>query len=183
MWGTLFAGRYIILLMAIFSMYTGLIYNDIFSRAMGLFRTAFTFSTVPDAADKYNSTMTRWYPYIIGLDHSWHGAENALLFTNSYKMKMSILFGVMQMTFGVVLSLFNHRYFKRDLDIYTNFIPQIIFLESIFGYLSIMILYKWCVDWTGKATPGLLNTLIYMFLSPGNVKPEDQLYSGQVGFE
>jgi V-type H+-transporting ATPase subunit a len=93
-------------------------------------------------------------------------------------MKMSILFGVCQMSFGVVLSLFNHRFFRRPLSIYTEFLPQIIFLESIFGYLSIMIIYKW-MAWSEPSTaPGLLNTLIYMFLKPGTV--EAQLYAGQV---
>ena len=173
----MFSGRYIILLMGIFSIYTGLIYNDAFSRVMTLFRTAYTFN-FDSHSGKFVGQKTRWYPYIIGVDPAWHGAENALLFSNSYKMKMAILFGVMQMTFGIVLSLYNHRYFKKPLNIYTEFIPQIIFLQSIFGYLAILIIYKWTA-WTDRSTaPGLLNTLIYMFLKPGVV--EMPLFPGQV---
>ncbi len=176
-WATFFGGRYIILLMGLFSLYTGIIYNDAFSQTVTFFKSAISF-TYDEVEDKWIGKQWRSYPYVIGVDSAWHGAENALLFSNSYKMKMSILFGVCQMSFGVVLSLFNHRFFRRPLSIYTEFLPQIIFLESIFGYLSIMIIYKW-MAWSEPSTaPGLLNTLIYMFLKPGTV--EAQLYAGQV---
>lgn len=83
------------------------------------------------------------------------------------------------MTFALCLQIPNHIRFKRSLDIWANFIPQILFLESIFGYLVVCILYKWSVDWskTDKQPPSLLNMLIDMFLSPGTVK--EPLYNGQ----
>lgn len=85
------------------------------------------------------------------------------------------------MTFALCLQVPNHIKFKRPLDIWANFVPQMIFLQSIFGYLVICILYKWSIDWLTASTqpPSLLNMLISMFLSPGNVDPETQLYRGQ----
>lgn len=85
------------------------------------------------------------------------------------------------MTFALCLQVPNHIHFKRRIDILTNFLPQMLFLQSIFGYLVICILYKWSVDWETSSTgpPSLLNMLISMFLSPGTVDPDTQLYPGQ----
>lgn len=85
------------------------------------------------------------------------------------------------MSFAICLQVPNHIHFKKPLNIYAEFIPQILFMWSIFGYLVVCIIYKWAVDWSQSATspPGLLNMLIYMFLSPGTIEPGTQLYAGQ----
>ena len=83
------------------------------------------------------------------------------------------------MTFSLCLSFVNYRNFGSTLDIWANFVPSMVFLLSIFGYLVICIIYKWSVNWyaEGRAPPSLLNMLIYMFLSPSTI--EAPLYPGQ----
>ena len=84
------------------------------------------------------------------------------------------------MTFSLCFSYVNARHFKSPIDIWGNFLPGMIFFQSIFGYLVFAIIFKWSVDWTQPDVgnpPSLLNMLIYMFLQPGHV--EDAFYSGQ----
>ncbi|KAF8898227.1 V-type ATPase, V0 complex, 116kDa subunit family [Gymnopilus junonius] len=175
--GQFFFGRYIILLMGLFSIYTGFMYNDIFSQTLHIWHSAWSF---PETNGTVTGVLTD-HRYAFGLDPGWHGADNALVFTNSYKMKMSIVLGVIHMTFALCLQVPNHFKFKRYSDLWTNFLPQIIFLQSIFGYLVLCIFYKWSIDWSTATTqpPSLLNMLINMFLSPGTVDPSLQLYRGQ----
>ncbi|KAK9417542.1 putative V-type proton ATPase subunit a [Seiridium unicorne] len=177
----IYYGRYIALVMAIFSLYTGLIYNDVFSMSLTLFDSAWKWD-VPDGweeGETLTGALKSDYRYPFGLDWRWHGTENDLLFSNSYKMKMSIILGWVHMTYSLCLSLINARHFKKPIDIWGNFVPGMIFFQSIFGYLVICIIYKWSVDWSTSETspPGLLNMLIYMFLRPGFV--DEQLYRGQ----
>ncbi|VEL27808.1 unnamed protein product [Protopolystoma xenopodis] len=155
-WNTFFGGRYIILLMGLFSIYTGMIYNDIFSRSANIFGSSWYPNYKPSALEAnerlqlepgtVNHTDDRMfagYPYPFGLDPVWQLATNKIAFTNSVKMKMSIVLGVMHMIFGVSLSLLNYRFYGDHLAIWCEFIPQIIFLSSIFLYLVILIFYKW----------------------------------------
>ncbi|OAQ69151.1 vacuolar ATP synthase [Pochonia chlamydosporia 170] len=177
----IFYGRYIALVMAVFSIFTGLIYNDVFSKSMTLFPSAWEY-TKPDGWRPGQTIKAELnnngYRYPFGLDWAWHGTENTLLFSNSYKMKMSIILGWAHMTYSLCFAYINARHFKKPIDIWGNFVPGMIFFQSIFGYLVICIIYKWAVFWPGAQAPGLLNMLIYMFLQPGKLD-NIPLYKGQ----
>lgn len=83
-------------------------------------------------------------------------------------MKLSVIIGVIHMTFGIALKAVNSLYFKKTLDFYFEFIPQIIFMVLLFGYMDFLIVFKWLKYWedTSKA-PSIINTLINLPLKLG----------------
>ncbi|EPQ32383.1 uncharacterized protein PFL1_00579 [Pseudozyma flocculosa PF-1] len=179
-----FYGRYMMLMMGTFSMFTGLMYNDVASKSMHLFHSGWDWPHKNGTVEAVSNGHT----YPIGIDPAWHGADNALVFTNSLKMKMSVILGVAHMTLGICLNVPNYIQFGQRRKIWAEFIPQMLFMQSLFGYLVFCIVYKWSIDWyetdaSGTVfrnnPPGLLNMLIYMFLKPGDVDPKTALYPGQ----
>ncbi|KAF7239634.1 hypothetical protein EYD10_13592, partial [Varanus komodoensis] len=198
MFNTIFSGRYIILLMGSFSIYTGLIYNDCFSKSLDMFGSSWSVRPMFQKSN-WSDDLLREYPvlqldpaidgvfggaYPFGIDPIWNIATNKLTFLNSFKMKMSVILGIIHMLFGVTLSLFNHIYFKKPLNIFLGFIPEIIFMSSLFGYLVILIFYKW-VAYDAKNSmhaPSLLIHFINMFLFSYDSKA-NMLYTGQKGIQ
>lgn len=69
-----FGGRYIILLMGLFSFYTGFIYNDIFSKSMNIFGPQWFVNNTLGTEEEYNLLPKMNYrgtPYFIGIDPIW----------------------------------------------------------------------------------------------------------------
>ncbi|KAG9509657.1 V-type proton ATPase 116 kDa subunit a isoform 1, partial [Fragariocoptes setiger] len=193
MWMTFFNGRYMILLMGIFSIYTGFIYNDVFSKSVNIFGTSWTPAKPAGNATFYPEHVTldpaytfSGSPYPFGMDPLWQVSENKILFYNSFKMKLSIVLGITQMGFGVGLSLINHNYFNSQIDIITEFIPRVIWLVAIFGYMVLLIFVKWFFydHTTSSCAPSVLIMMINMFLYK-YPKPEEApcyllpIYPGQ----
>lgn len=193
-----FGGRYLLLLMGFFGFYAGTVYNDCLSVPINLFGTnwfypgcVFTSNTtcVPITNTSAISGIDivavnpsqGVYPY--GVDPGWYNTKNELAFFNSMKMKIAVTLGVVQMTFGIILSFFNHLYFSDYISIFCEFIPQMVFMMSTFGYMIFMIIFKFTIDWTNRPSPNLIQTMISMFLSPGSVEADKKLYDGQAGVQ
>lgn len=176
-WNIFFGGRYIILLMGLFSIYTGFVYNDVFSKSMNIFgsswRINYNASTVVDNAElelnPSSNDLHDSYVYPIGLDPAWQLGTNKIIFLNSYKMKLSIIFGVVHMIFGVSMSVINMIHFKRPIDIFLRFLPQMLFLVLLFAYMVFMMMFKW-VAYGGKMTeqeytPGCAPSVLILFIN------------------
>lgn len=190
---TAFDGRYIILLMGIFSIYTGVIYNEFFAVPIDVFGSRWKYTSESamacgiDNCENPGSVLPPLAPYPLGFDPAWKASKTGLLFFNSYKMKLSIVLGVSQMVLGIFLSYRNAKYFKERLDVMYVFVPQMIFMNSIFGYLVFLILLKWLIDYNAPGCvsdptcepPDLKSILIGMFMSPGSLRPEMVMFPGQ----
>ncbi len=82
--------RYMILLLGIFSTFTGFIYNDMMAIPLYLFDSCYDQRT---GAPIKNGTTNCIYPF--GVDPVWHTAKNELTFFNSFKMKLAVILGVL----------------------------------------------------------------------------------------
>jgi len=95
-------------------------------------------------------------------------------------MKMSIVFGVVQMSLGIFMHFLNALHFERFENVVGEFIPQVIFLWSIFGYMCFIIIFKWFIVYPDPSqSPLLLNVMIDMLLNPQSLPDKDYLYEGQ----
>ena len=91
-------------------------------------------------------------------------------------MKLSVIFGISQMTFGVLLSIFNAHFFHSSINFWLVALPSLAFLASIFIYLCVLIFIKWIFfsvhpanifgfQYPGShCAPSLLIGLINMFM-------------------
>ena len=140
----LHSGRYMIAMMGFFAVYAGLMYNDCFSLGLNLFGSRWAFDgqdygfveegDVATPTAEYGSTESV-YPF--GLDPIWHVSSNELLFFNSFKMKLSVIFGIIQMFCGTCLKGANAVYFGNTIDFLYEFVPMVVFAASLFVYMVV----------------------------------------------
>ena len=88
-------------------------------------------------------------------------------YTNSLKMKMAVILGVVHMMFGLLLRLYNNKRSRKWMDILTLTIPQIIFMSCTFLYMDFLIVYKWCKNYDEDTTqaPSIISTMIAVYVN------------------
>ena len=159
-------GRYFLLLMGIFSVFCGVIYNDFTSVSMYLFGPSCW--NLP-AVGETLATPKPDCVYPIGIDPIWYMSSNEILFINSVKMKISLILGVLQMSLGIFLKGCNDLYKRKPIDFIFEFIPQITLFWCLFGFMDLMVVVKWTTDYsddTSKA-PAIINTMLNMAMNGG----------------
>ena len=170
---TLAQARYFLLLMSIFSFYCGLLYNDFLSVPL-YFNSCYHKSEIKEDKEEKLLTKDKECKYKFGLDPVWMISNNELAFINSLKMKFSVIIGVFQMTLGIVLKGINSIYDKNLIECFCVFIPELIFMLILFGYMDLLIFLKWSVNYEGeeKRAPDIKSYLMNMILKFGKLPPE-----------
>ena len=167
--------RYFLLLMGFFAAYCGLLYNDFFSIPI-------------DAGSCYNITglskgstserliieetngEKKYCSYRFGLDPVWYIANNELTFINSLKMKLSVILGVIQMILGIILKGLNTLHEKDYSEFIFIFIPQMLMMLILFGYMDFLIFTKWNTEYDCNfLAPDIKSYLMNIFLKPGKL--------------
>ena len=161
--------RYFLLIMGIFSLFCGIIYNDFMGIPLSFFNSCFE----KDILD-INNKKTIQKPgcvYPLGVDPKWAVAQNELTFINSFKMKISVIIGVLQMFLGLILRGLNNIYFKDQISFYFEFIPYMIFFVFLFGYMILLIYIKWLTNYSLNTSqaPSIITILMNLALKLGSV--------------
>nr|CAI43264.1 V-ATPase a subunit 7_2 isotype of the V0 sector [Paramecium tetraurelia] len=158
---SLYECRYLITLMGMFATYCGFIYNDFFSISLEY------------KLEKFQ----------LGFDGKWSMSESHLTVMNSFKMKTAIIVGVIQMVFGILLKGWNCLNQRKFIDFIFNFIPELAFMLSTFGYMSFLIILKWLTNYSNNMEPpSIITTLLNMVFTQGGITGAE-MYPHQVYFQ
>jgi V-type H+-transporting ATPase subunit a len=94
------------------------------------------------------------------------------------KMKLSVIFGVGQMSLGICLKGSNNVYRRDWIGFFFEFIPQLLTLLCLFGYMDYLIIAKWLMPWDTLNTsfaPSIISVMIDMCLSQGKPSSPGEL--------
>ena len=160
--------RYFILLMGFFALYCGILYNDFLSVPI-YFNSCY--ENLRNSSLPINKI--EGCTYKLGLDPVWYISNNELTFVNSFKMKFSVIIGVFQMIIGIILRGLNSIYENNLVDFFFVFIPQLIFMLILFGYMDALIFLKWSVNYEieDKRAPDIKSILMNIVLKFGQLPP------------
>ena len=156
--GVLNQMKFLVFMMGIFAVFCGFIYNEFFSIPFLLQPSCYD----PETFERYTENCT----YAFGIDWIWGQSGNETGFVNSFKMKVSIIVGVIHMLFGIFLKGLNGIYFNSAIDVFFEALPQFIFMLVTFGYMVFCIITKWLQSWQNRESI----SIIQLFINFNSVK-------------
>lgn len=123
------------------------------------------------------------YPF--GQDPVWSAAMNKLTLVNSIKMKMSVIFGVLHMSFGIACKGTNMIYRRKYMELLTEVFAGFVILWGLFGWMDALIFVKFfkthdiddcskiengrCIgELQNEKTPGIIAIIITTVFAFGN---------------
>eukprot|EP00828_Plagiopyla_frontata_P016565 TRINITY_DN21730_c0_g1_i2.p1 TRINITY_DN21730_c0_g1~~TRINITY_DN21730_c0_g1_i2.p1 ORF type:complete len:470 (-),score=10.91 TRINITY_DN21730_c0_g1_i2:2-1411(-) len=130
----LYPYRLLILMIGISAVFCGFMYNEFLGLNAGFFGSCYNSTT----GDRIKGCEL---PF--GLDPIWAMSDNHIAFVNSLKMKLSIIFGVVQIILGIILKGFNDYFFEKWVTFFADFVPQLVFFLALFGFMVVVIFVKW----------------------------------------
>lgn len=164
--------RYMFALLGFFALYCGLVYNDFLAIPWSLFGTCYRYN---------NHTFERKSPdctVAFGFDPVWYRSAQEVSFLNSFKMKLSIIIGVVHMSLGIFCKAMNSVHFSNYVDLFFEFLPQLLFFWATFGYMCVAIIIKWYKYWgDGSNAP----SIIAIFIGGGVAEPGNVLWGDAEG--
>lgn len=156
--------KYLLITLGFFSIFCGLIYNEFFGLPLLIFDSCY---------DNFSFKRKGNCVYSIGIDWIWFDSQNKVAFINSFKMKFSVIIGVIHMLLGIFLKILNSLNRKHFSLLFFEGISQFTFMLCIFGYMVFCIFVKWLKTWENKESVSIISLFIN-FLSVG-----EPLYSSQ----
>jgi len=158
--------RYLFLMMGFFAMFTGLLYNEFFAISLQIFGKSCYQDEVqviggtgtspifgyPRRLDAFTNKLSNdssgldQQPncvYPVGFDPVWFLSDQLLSFSNNFKMKLAVIFAIIQMSLGILMKGLNSIHFRNKLDFLFEFLPAILILLALFGWMDVLIIAKW----------------------------------------
>lgn len=176
--------RYLFTLMGMMATYCGFIYNEFFALKLNLFGSCYDLNNIKEQVKGQNpeDSRSKWFwprkwpkcTYPMGMDPVWGQSEFELTFSNSIKMKLSVIFGVLHMSIGIIMKGTNMVYRRHWLELVTEVFAGFFMLFFLFGWMDILILTKWF------QTPNVFDCdyrITYINNERGGV--EEQICNGQ----
>ena len=149
--------RYFLMMMGLCSTYCGFLYNEFFAMPTQLFSSCYKLeaktqwydpTTLKPTGDFYYPRNGEEIPdlsctYPMGMDPVWGLTKQKLNLANNVKMKLSVIYGVIHMSFGVVIKGTNLVMRNDIAGLLWEVIGGLIILLGLFGWMNLLIYGKW----------------------------------------